>query len=107
MAGCLDERCFGGAAGRAFSKFFVDATVSLFKHGEAGFFCVADRERLSDSGRVDRRDQLVDRRSAKWAALERWSGQGTEQLKSLAAAVASGLTFGCLVVVDWHQLCEE
>jgi hypothetical protein len=78
--------------------------VSSFENREAGFLCVAEGNRFGDARRIDGGDQLFD-----WCAAERttfqWrSAHRSEQVKAIAAAVASGFSLDRFVVVDRHRM---
>ena len=55
---------------------FVFAFACFFQHSEAGFFGVADGERLEDGGGVKAGDDLLDRTLAGRAFVQRLGRDG-------------------------------
>ena len=55
---------------------FVFAFACFFQHSEAGFFGVADGERLEDGGGVKAGDDLLDRALAGRAFVQRLGRDG-------------------------------
>lgn len=53
---------------------FVFAFACFFQHGEAGFFCIADGERLEDGGGVEAGDDFLHRPFAGGAFIQ-WLGR--------------------------------
>lgn len=87
-------------------KFFVDAGVALFEHGEARFLGVRDGKRFGYFRDVDAADDFADRMFAHEAFFQRFAVDGPAKFKALAAHGAGLLrVFGVFgyVFVDGHN----
>ncbi len=87
-------------------KFFVDAGVALFEHGEARFLGVRDGKRFGYFRDVDAADDFAHGMFAHEAFFQRFAVDGTTKFKALAAHGAGLLrVFGVFgyVFVDGHN----